>query len=332
VPGQHDAAEFFRRAVETARLAHAYILVGPEGVGKRALARALAQFVFCEARTDDACGKCRACRLIAANQFADVHVYQRPEGSQQLLVKVVEQLQHEMGFKPLESDRKVFILEDADKMNAAGANKLLKVLEEPPDRSLLVLLALDVRDFLPTILSRCHVLRLRPLPADELAALLEKQHGCRPDEARYLSRFAMGSPGLAAELAAGNFFRERDWLIDLMLGLREGEHFGAGDELYKQSGSGGDTAQDRREALLRFIDVIALFYRDVLASALGSDAPVINADRGAQIASLGARLSPERARRLLEAIDEARAAIAFNANQKLLLQNLAFDVARLQGL
>jgi len=331
VPGQSHAVAFFRRAVESGRLAHAYILVGPEGVGRRGLARALAQFVFCSERTDDACGHCRSCRLIASGGYPDVHWYRREEGKQQLRVEVIKEFLREVNLKPLESDRKVFVVEDADKLNAAGANRLLKVLEEPPPESLLVLLALDVRDFLPTILSRCHVIRLRPLPVEELSGRLEREQGCSAVAARYLSHFTMGSPGLAAGLAKGNFFEERAQLIDLVISLREGEHFAAAEEMFNRAGGKDDASQGRRERLLQFIDVIALFYHDVLSAALDRGAvTLVNADRAEDVAELARRLSPERVSWILKRIEAARQAVAFNANQKLLLENLAFDLAQMQ--
>lgn len=332
VPGQERTIAFFRRALETGHLAHAYILVGSEGVGKRALARALAQYVFCADRNDDSCGICRACRLIEADRFADVHWYRREEGRQQLRVEVIKQFLREVHLKPLESDHKVFVVEDADKLNPSSANRLLKILEEPPPESLLLLLALDVRDFLPTILSRCHVIRVRPLESDDLAARLRAEHGCTAHQAQYLSHFTMGSPGLAVRLAGGNFFEERDALIDMVVSLREGEHFAAAEQLFSLAGGADDAAQERRETLLRFFDVMALFYRDVLAASLdgGASAPV-NADRAADVARLAGRLGLEGTRRILESIERARRAVVFNANQKLLLENLTFDVASLMS-
>ena len=333
VPGQDRAIEFFRRAYRSGRLAHAYVLVGPEGVGKRLLARALARYVFCADRGDDACGVCRPCRLIAADRFGDLHWYRRPEGRQQLVVEVIESLLHTANLKPLEADRKVFVLEDADKLNPAGANRLLKLLEEPPPESLLLLLALDVRDFLPTILSRCHVVRLQPLAVDDLAVRLTRDTGCSPEQARFLGHFTMGSPGLAAALAVGTFFEERDRLIDMMVSMDTHGRFAVAEEMFKQAQSGTDTTQERREALVRFLDVIALFYRDVLAAALGDgETPLINEDRAADVTALAARLPAERVRRILTSVDEARRALGLNANQKLLLENLTFDVAQLQSL
>ncbi len=333
VAGQLHAIEFFRRAIRSERLAHAYILVGPAGVGKRPFARALAQYVFCADRTDDACDRCRSCRLIASDQFPDVHWYRREEGRQQLRVKVIEEFQRVVNLKPLEADRKVFVIEDADKLNPSSANRLLKILEEPPPRSLLLLLALDVRDFLPTILSRCHVIRLCPLGVDELTRRLEHEADCSPQQAQYLSHFTMGSPGLAAGLAASDFFQERDRLIDMMIAMGTDGHFAAGEEMFKHAGGSGKTAQERREVLLTFLDVIALFYRDVLAATLaGGDAPLINEDRAEEVRALASRLSSERAREILASIQEARRALLLNANQKLLLENLTFDVAQLQSL
>jgi len=333
LPGQFHAIEFFRRAIRGGRLAHAYILVGAQGVGKRPFARALAQYVFCADRNDDACDACRSCRLIASDRFPDLHWYRREEGRQQLRVEVIEEFQRVVNLKPLETGRKVFVIEDADKLNPSSANRLLKVLEEPPPKSLLLLLALDVRDFLPTILSRCHVIRLRPLAVNDLTRRLVQEVNCTSQQARYLAHFTMGSPGLAATLAAGDFFQERDRLIDMMIGMGADGHFAAAEEMFKRAGGSADTSQERREVLLTFLDVIALFYRDVLAETLGGDgAPLINEDRAEDVRTLAGRLSSERARRILASIEEARRVLLLNANQKLLLENLTFDVAQLQSL
>ena len=333
VPGQDEPIEFFRRAIRSGRLAHAYILVGPEGVGKRLLARALAQYVFCDNRGDDACGTCRSCRLIESDRFGDLHWYRREEGKQQLGVDVIKEFRRAANLKPLEADRKVFVLEDADKLNAESANRLLKVLEEPPPESLLLLFALDVRDFLPTILSRCHVVRLRPLSVDNLTARLADQAGCSPQRARFLSHFTMGSPGLAAGLAAGKFFEERDRLIDMMVSMDTVGRFAVAEEMFKRAQDVTDSVQARREVLLRFFDVLALFYRDVLAASLGDgETPLINEDRAGDVTTLAGRLSVERVRRILASIEEARHALGLNANQKLLLGNLTFDLAQLQAL
>ncbi len=332
VPGQESVVEFFRRAVRSERLAHAYILVGPEGVGKRALARSVARYLFCDARNGDACGACRACRLIDADRFADLHWYVRPEGKAQLIVEVIEEFQRAVNFKPVESDRKVFVLEDADKLNPAGANKLLKVLEEPPPRSLILLLALDVRDFLPTILSRCHVVRLRPLATEALAKELARDGRCTPPQAHYLAAFTMGSPGLARTLATPEFFAERDELIALAAALRDGGQFAFAEGMFKRSGDRDEAAQDRRETLLRAFDVLALFYRDALAASLGTDASaLVSAEHARAAQALAARIGPDPLQRILAALARAREAVAFNANQKLLLENLAFDIAKLQS-
>ena len=330
--GQEQAIDFFRRAVRTRRLAHAYILVGPEGVGKRRFARALAQYLFCEKPQDDSCGSCRPCRLIQSDRFGDLHWYRREEDRQQLRVEVIEQFLHEISFKPLEADRKVFVVEDADKLNVSSANRLLKILEEPPEASLLLLLALDVRDFPPTILSRCHVIRLQPLAQADLARWLEKEHACPSERAAYLAHFTMGSPGLAVELIRSGFFEEREWLMNLATSLRPGEHFAPAEEMFRRAGGSDEAAQDRRETLLRFFDVLDLFYRDVLAATLGDgEAMLVNTDRRKDIDSLGKRLSPEEAGRILGSIEEARRAMSFNANQKLLLENLAFDIAKVNS-
>jgi DNA polymerase-3 subunit delta' len=197
----------------------------------------------------------------------------------------------------------------------------------------LLLLAQDVRDFLPTILSRCQVIRLRPLRTSELARRLAEESGCPPGQAEYLSRFTMGSPELARELAAGTFLEDRAWVIDRMVGLERSGHFAAADELEGRLGSEKETPQVRRERLVRYLDVLALFYRDVLATALGAgETDLINRDRAAQVRGLAGELSVERLERVLEEIERTRRAVHFNANRKLLLGNLTFAVAQARAM
>lgn len=333
VVGQELATAFLRCAAEAGRLAHAYIFVGPEGVGKRALARALAQYLFCKSRKDDACGECRNCRLVASGNYPDFHWVVREEGKRDVKVEQIEQMLREVNLKPAEGDHKVFVIEEADRLNPSSANRLLKVIEEPPPNTLLLLLALDVRDFLPTILSRCQVLRLRPVPAQELSRRLEKESGIPSDRARYLAHFTLGSPGLAQELVAGSFFEDRAWLIGLMSAARPEAHFAVVDEIDKRIGGEKDELQSKREVLMRWLDVLALFYRDVYAAALHcGDDLLINEDRTAEVKRLAARLSADRAERIVEAVERAREALIFNANRKLLLENLVFDVAQLQAI
>jgi hypothetical protein len=142
----------------------------------------------------------------------------------------------------------------------------------------------------------------------------------------------MGSPGLAAELVRGEFFQEREWLMTMTMSLRPGEHFAPAEEMFRRAGSSDESAQDRRQTLLRFFDVLDLFYRDVLAASLGDgEATLVNTDRRKDIDSLANRLTPEQVGRILGSIEAARRAVSFNANQKLLLENLAFDIAKVNS-
>lgn len=257
----------FRRAVQRGRTAHAYVLVGPDGVGKRFVARGIAQSLFCERIPDerlDACGECPACKQVRAGTHPDLLTVACPEGKRELPIELIagstenrgrEGLCRDLALRPMSATRRIALIDDADTMNEESANALLKTLEEPPPGSILFLISPSLDALLPTIRSRCQPLHFAALPEGDVAELLvELGLETDPAAARRVAGLSEGSLATARQLLDPELRKLRDALY---------EHFAAVEFQSLETAAalvalieelGADSASQRRHAawLLRF--------------------------------------------------------------------------------
>ncbi len=215
VRGHERPRAAFEQAIRSGRLTQGYVLAGPEGIGKQLFARGLAQVLLCQTPPADTlapCGECSSCRPFLAGSHPDFHFVQRDPGKRELSVDKLlgprEQrgrmgLCHDLSLRPHEGSRKIAVINDADTMNDEAANALLKTLEEPPERAVILLIASNYDALLPTIRSRCQVVRFDPLPDDVLTGLILAQElATTPTEAAALTSLAGGSLAVARQLAS----------------------------------------------------------------------------------------------------------------------------------
>jgi len=200
-----------RRAATRGRLAHGYLFLGPAGVGKRIVARGLAQALFCRETNEQElqpCGHCPACKQVAALTHPDLLEIGCPEGKRELSIDLIagakdrrgrEGLCHDLSLRPMSANRRVAIIDDAERMNDESANALLKTLEEPAPGSILILIAADLEPILPTIRSRCQPLWFGALSNEDVSALL-KDGGMAEAEARKAAAESNGSVETAQKL------------------------------------------------------------------------------------------------------------------------------------
>lgn len=213
VRGHQRHVEMFRRAIQRDRTAHAYLFVGPHGIGKRLFAKTMSQCLFCERLPDqqfEACGECAACKQMQAGTHPDFLSIGCPEGKRELPIELLigsrenrgrTGLCHELSLRPMSANRRIAIIDDAETMNEASANSLLKTLEEPPPGVILFLLAPDTDQLLPTIRSRCQIIRFPPLSnADIAALLLQSGQVTSEDQADAISQFSEGNLVTARQL------------------------------------------------------------------------------------------------------------------------------------
>lgn len=195
--GHQAQIEFLRRVAASGRLAHALLLAGPPGVGKRLVADCLAAMLLCDERGADACGHCPGCRQFAAGSHSDLLVVAVPRDKREIPIDKARELNQFLRLQPLRGGRKIALVDDAHRMNLAAQNALLKGLEEPPAESLVILVANNADALLPTIRSRCQRVLFAPLADADVATVLERRGGLSATEAQSLAGHADGSPGRA---------------------------------------------------------------------------------------------------------------------------------------
>lgn len=211
--GHAEQREMFRRTIQRQRLSQSYLFVGPEGIGKQQFARRLAQALLCQNRVEDpteACGQCTGCRPFLAGSSPDFLYVGCPEGKREIPVALLvgsperrgqEGLCHDLSLAPLPGSRKVAIVNDADAMNEEGANSFLKTLEEPPPRAVLILIASNLDAILPTIRSRCQLVRFSPLAKSDIDELLLSLGLAEStNDAQFASALCEGSLTVACQL------------------------------------------------------------------------------------------------------------------------------------
>jgi DNA polymerase-3 subunit delta' len=273
----HDAVvEQFRRAMARGRLASSFLFVGPEGIGKRTFAQKLAQTFFCQTRPEaamDPCGHCPSCTQVLARTHPDLLSVARPKDKSFLPLELLigdkehrmrEGLCHDIAMKPFMGGRKVALIDDADYLNAEGANSLLKTLEEPPPRSVLILIGTSPAKQLPTIRSRCQLIRFQPLPTEAVAELLVSRGLVEdPSQARRLAGHSEGSLQQALELVDQELWDLRHRLHQrLAEAAWDGVSLAATVVAFAEAA--GKEAAARRHRLRQVLEFAAEFYRHLL--------------------------------------------------------------------
>jgi DNA polymerase-3 subunit delta' len=314
VIGHTWAVEHLDRAIRHERIRHAYLITGPSRIGKTTLARAFAAAINCK-EPNAPCQQCRPCKLILKNAHPDVTVVEA-EGST-LKIDQVRALQQTLALRPLEARYRVAILRRFDEANPAAANALLKTLEEPAPNVVLILTAESADVLLPTIVSRCQPLHLRPLSIEAVRTALESI-GAPEEQARTLSQISGGRIGWAIQAYhEPATLEERDAALNLLeqalMGNRR-KRFALVEDLPTE-----------KPILLNILDVWQSYWRDVLLIASGSIAPITNYDRSDGTRDLAKIVGTEAAQNAIEATRRTCQQIGQNVNVRLALEVLMLD-------
>jgi DNA polymerase-3 subunit delta' len=220
---QKEVIDQLKMAIKNNELSHAYLFLGSEGVGKQATAKVFASVVNCP---KGGCGECPICLKIQHDLHPDV-VFVEPEGNF-FTIEQVRELQHEVDLKPFEAQMKVYILDDVDKMTAEAANALLKTLEEPPLNVLFILLTPNLDGILPTVVSRCQIVRFKPISVSSLISFLVSKYKVKEVDAELFARLSGGILTKAIRFAESELEHRRRKLI---LQIIEGVPLSDGIEL-----------------------------------------------------------------------------------------------------
>ncbi len=215
--GHQNIIDHFRKAIELHKVGHAYILNGPDRSGKRMLAEAFAETLQCEKGGADPCHECRFCKQTESRNNPDIIYVQHEKPNTVSVDDIRTQVVNDVDIRPYACAYKIYIIDEAEKMNEQAQNALLKTIEEPPSYAVILLLTNNADRFLPTILSRCVRLNLTPVKDEEIRSYLVSHCGIDEDEARFAAAFAQGNVGKAVSLASSENFKEIRYAVITLL-------------------------------------------------------------------------------------------------------------------
>ena len=317
--GHEKIIEYFKRTISQKHVVHAYILQGEDHSGKRMLADAIAKALVCKEDDADGCGVCHDCKQAESRNHPDI-IYVGHDGGAIKVDDIRVQVNDTVDIKPYSADYKIYIIDEAEKMNPQAQNALLKTIEEPPAYVVIILLTENEQVFLPTILSRCVTMRLLPVPDEEIRAFLKSNYDLDAHKLDVCTAFAQGKVGKAIDLATSDEFST---LLGIMLDVVKRT-----DKLEEYEF--GDIIKGVAEYKLKiydFFDLMMIWYRDVLYYKAAADVNrLIFKDEVYEIKRQASKSSYGGLENIIKALETARARIRANVNFDLTVELLLMTI------
>jgi DNA polymerase-3 subunit delta' len=324
--GHAWAEKMLQQHIASAKVRHAYLFTGPSGVGRRSLALHFAMAINClqPGSPGVPCGTCRNCVQTERMQHPDLSIVQTETFGGVLKVEQIRELQHQLSLAPYEASSRIALILRLEEANDNAQNALLKTLEEPNEKVILLLTADLAENLLPTISSRCEVLRLRPVPLEELASALINRENIDSEKAHLIAHIAGGRPGFAYHLLHEPELLERRqlWIEDLLIMLKANhrQRFAYCENKFYSRDDRNEIKGVLHEALSHWLS----FWRDVFLTASGAEIPVTNLDFTAQVQQISNRLNLTAARYFTQRIENSLPRLS-NANLRLLAESLILE-------
>lgn len=327
IVGQKHIKEHFQSAVINGTVSHAYIINGEKSSGKAMLADTFAMSIMCEAGGSEPCMECESCRKTANRSNPDI-IRLKKDTNKKTDIIGIDEIRHQiisgMYERPYNGNHKVYIIDDADKMNVQAQNAILKTLEEPPSYAVLLLLTRNAKKLLPTIISRCIVLNMRPVKDSEIKQYLRERGRLTDSDLDVITAMASGNVGKAKLLSEDSSFREFEQSIKKIL-----------KEIPKSDLravlDGVDTLSaikaEKKYSIEDIFELLTLFYRDVLLfKATGETEDLINKNDATDIALQAGYFSYEALRDVILKIEDARGKLGSNVNFESVMELLLINI------
>ncbi|MBI3287455.1 MAG: DNA polymerase III subunit delta', partial [Chloroflexi bacterium] len=325
VVGHEWAVDLLAKGLDSGRLSHAYLFVGPPQIGKTTLAASFAQALLCTGAPAP-CGECTACQKVLRGSHPDLRMIQPGYGSEEpaakapksLGIEAIRALQHEAALKPFEGLWKIFIIPDAQLMTPPAQDGLLKTLEEPPSYVILLLTALDPSALLPTIVSRCQVFNLRPLSTERIREALIDRWAMERERAEVLAALADGRMGIVVEAASDEeSVPARSEQLDELLTLARASRA----ERLVQAES-----LARQEEIEKILGLWASWWRDLLLVKAGVPQAVQNIDRRSELEKEARGYELAEIEGALASLNRTLERLEKNVNPRLALEVLLLEM------
>ena len=320
--GHEWAVDMLQKHIVHGTTRHAYLFAGPPGLGRRTLALRFAQALNCPTPLEVGipCGTCRDCKQIESMRHADLTVVQADSEGGILKVDQIREARKTLILKPYMSKYRVALFLRFHEANDNASNALLKTLEEAPSYAVLILTADNPEQLLPTIVSRCEVLRLRPLSVEKIQTELENR-GLERSRAKLVAHISGGRMGYALRLVEnGSLLEKREERLNDLLALMPAsrvEKFKYAEQISKD-----------KEALRQTILFWLSYWRDVMLRAAQAGTPLVNVDRNVEIEDIAGRMDLSASRRVVGGLEEALEKLERNVNPRLLTEVLLLDMPR----
>ncbi len=328
ITGHEHAIDILRRTLIAQQVRHAYLFTGPQHIGKSLLARRFAQTLLCIGGPDpnvapqEPCNHCLPCRKVLHGNHPDMHVIAKAPDKQFILIEQIRALQSDSARHTLEGRRNIFIIENAQDMNAQSANCILKTLEEPEADVILLLTVPDAGLLLPTIVSRVQLVPMQLLTNLQIKNALIQQWDVEPKEAELIAALAAGRMGWAVQAAENDDLlaqrREQLEYLTKILSMSRVQRF----DFVQKLGTDAEKVQTLLELWL-------LWWRDMVLTANGCLDLSVNVDMRPQLKAQATKLGTAEAERMVRRIIETMEAIAQNVNTRVALEVLMLDLPHL---
>ena len=315
---QKSAVNILQEEINSNRINHAYLLIGKDGVGKKSLAFQFARALLCEEKSNDSCDQCINCRKINHYNHPDVKLVDVEENSNKLKIDQIREIQKEITYRPYETDRKVYIINNAEQMTPQASNSLLKTLEEPPSYAVIVLLVEEINRLLPTVISRCQHIRLSNISREKIKEELMTRE-IKEERAELLARIARGSLGRAIKLDENKeFLGFRSELYDFLKDLVNLDTV----KIFNQA----EKMQNSLENNFPLFDLLSDWYRDIMIYKSGNKEEIINSDYRKSIKEQSEIYTINELLKIMEWIKEYRDYIEKNVRKDLTIQVLLLKI------
>ena len=320
VVGHRVIIQYIQDAVQQNKVSHAYILNGQRGSGKKMLAKLFAMTLQCESDRSDPCGECRSCIQANNGNQPDIITVKHEKPASISVDDIRTQVNGDIMIIPYSSPYKVYIIPDADLLTVQAQNALLKTIEQPPEYAVIFLLTENADSLLPTIRSRCVMLKLRNIKDKLVKKYLMEQLQVPDYQAELCAAFAQGNIGRAMLLAKSEHFNEiKEEAIQLLKYINE-------MELHEIVSAIKEINKYKLE-VADYLDIITIWYRDVLLYKATADVDgLVFSDQLKYIKERASKSSYEGIENILEAIEKAKSRIKANVNFDLLMELLLLAI------
>ena len=316
VLGHKNIIEHLQSAISMGKVSHAYIFDGEKGSGKNFLADIFAATLQCEEKQGELCGECTSCKQAEGMNHPDIIRITHEKPNTISVDDIREQLCGDIMIKPYKGPYKIYIVDEAEKLNVQAQNALLKTIEEPPAYAVIILLTTNAESFLPTILSRCVTLHFKPVKASVVRKYLMEQVKIPDYQADICVAFAQGNIGKAKRLALSEEFGQmKEHVVHLVKYIQEMEISELINSMHKISEFKADISD--------YLDLLMVWYRDVLLyKATWNPSSIVFSDEIMIVERMASKSSYEGIETILKALDKAKMRLNANVNFDLTMELL----------